>query len=84
MQAPDDKLLAAVKTLLRDIVQSRRSALLPVLARMPPASAVSQYYRMYLERFQSEEAHDGVIECSHFPLMPCDLLFSQQPLSSVT
>ena len=73
MQAPDDKLLAAVKTLLRDIVQSRRSALLPVLARMPPASAVSQYYRMYLERFQSEEAHDGAIVCLLVSLMPCEL-----------
>ena len=56
MQAPDDKPLAAAKTVLREMTKSRGLDLLKDMAELPHNSAVRQYFKMYLTRFRPEEA----------------------------
>ncbi len=53
-QAPDDKPLAAAKTVLSAMTRARGDALLADLQDLPAHSAVRQYHTMYMERFRSE------------------------------
>lgn len=55
-KAPDDKPLAAAKTVLREMTRARGVVLLQSMGSIPPHSAVRQYFRMYLARFRPEES----------------------------
>jgi hypothetical protein len=64
-KAPDDKPLAAAKTVLREMTRARGVELLQSMGDIPPNSAVRQYFRMYLARFRPEEAATEDVEDSH-------------------